>query len=129
MGWQNDDCQAAFLGLTEIARAYLVQRAQGKDPDSRFPVFWQTNYDWSPDQDHGSNLLKTLQTMLLQEAEGKILVAPAWPQAWDVTFRLHTAQQTVVSGRRQNGRWINLVTGPRAREHAIILPNDGRPER
>jgi alpha-L-fucosidase 2 len=129
MGWQNDDCQAAFLGLTEIARAYLVQRAQGKDPDSRFPVFWQTNYDWSPDQDHGSNLLKTLQTMLLQEAEGKILVAPAWPQAWDVTFRLHTAQQTVVSGRRQNGRWINLVTRPTAREHAIVLPNDGRPER
>jgi hypothetical protein len=125
MGWQQDDCHAAYLGLTEVAREYLVKRAQGKDPDSRFPAFWQANYDWSPDQDHGSLLLQTFQTMLLQEAEGKILVAPAWPQNWDVSFRLHTAQQTVVSGRREGGRWCQLVTGPTARAHDLVLPQEG----
>ncbi len=123
-GWQNDDTQAAFLGLTEIARAYLAQRAQGKDPESRFPVFWQTNYDWSPDQDHGSNLLKALQTMLLQEAEGKILVAPAWPKSWDVTFRLHTTARTVVSGRREAGRWLDLAAEPAARGQDLVVIGD-----
>jgi alpha-L-fucosidase 2 len=129
MGWKQDDCHAALLGLTEVAKDDLVQRVRAKDPDSRFPAFWQTNYDWSPDQDHGGNLLRTFQAMLLQETGGKILVTPAWPKAWNVTFRLHTAYQTVVSGRREGGKWTRLVTEPTARQGDIVIVHDGVPER
>ncbi len=128
LGWKQNDSHAAFLGLTTVAQDYLVQRARAKDPDSRFPAFWGGNYDWSPDQDHGSNLLKTFQTMLLQETDGKILVTPAWPQAWNVTFRLHTAGQTVVSGQREAGRWVRLVTEPAARQADLVIMRDGLPE-
>ena len=30
-----------------------------------------------------------MQEMLLQEADGKILLFPAWPKDWDVHFKLH----------------------------------------
>ena len=129
MGWKQDDTHAALLGLTEVAKDNLVQRVRAKDPASRFPAFWQTNYDWSPDQDHGGNLLRTFQAMVLQETDGKILVTPAWPKTWNVTFRLHTANQTVVSGRREGGAWAGLVTEPATRQGDIVLVHDGVPER
>ncbi len=66
--------------------------------------------------------------MLLQETDGKILVTPAWPQAWNVTFRLHTAGQTVVSGQREAGRWVRLVTEPAARQADLVIMRDGLPE-
>lgn len=121
LGWQHDDVQAAFLGLADVARDYLVTRARAKDPASRFPVFWQTNYDWSPDQDHGSNLLKALQTMLLQENDNKILVGPAWPKDWNVNFRLHAPGRTTVIGRREANRWTSLTTEPAARQKDLVV--------
>ncbi|MCK5733043.1 MAG: hypothetical protein KAI38_02590, partial [Candidatus Latescibacteria bacterium] len=53
VGWRQDDTQAAFLGLGELAREYVSDRAQKKHEESRFPAFWGPNFDWIPDQDHG----------------------------------------------------------------------------
>ncbi len=121
LGWQHDDVHAAFVGLADVARDFLVTRARAKDPASRFPVFWQTNYDWSPDQDHGSNLLKALQTMLLQEHDSKVLIGPAWPKDWDVHFRLHAPDRTVVSGRRDANGWTGIRAEPAARGQDVVV--------
>ena len=37
----------------------------------------------------GANLINTLQLMLLQADGEEILIAPAWPEGWDVEFKLH----------------------------------------
>ena len=121
-GWRQDDTQAAFLGLTETAAGYVVERAKNKHTGSRFPAFWGPNFDWIPDQDHGGNLMMTLQTMLLQADEGKIRLLPAWPRQWDVDFKLHAHQRTVIEGRLESGELVKLkVTPPSRRKDVIVM--------
>ena len=95
----------AYLGLADDARKAIVSRARSHDRGERFPAFWGPNYDWTPDQDHGGVLMKTLQAMLLQTDGRQIFLLPAWPKEWDVEFKLHAPQQTIVEGvypRRQD---------------------------
>jgi len=60
----------AYLGRTGEVKEYVVKRARAKHEKSRFPAFWGPNYDWVPDQDHGSILMKALQSRLMQ-VDGK----------------------------------------------------------
>ncbi len=120
-GWRQDDTQAAFLGLTETAADYIVDRAKNKHAASRFPAFWGPNFDWVPDQDHGGNLMMALQTMLLQADDGKIRLFPAWPRQWDVDFKLHAPNQTTVEGRLRNGQLLDLSVTPASRRQDVIV--------
>jgi alpha-L-fucosidase 2 len=119
-GWRQEDIFMAYLGLVEDARNYLVGRAKNKHEGSRFPAFWGPNYDWIPDQDHGSVLLKALQSMLMQTDGKKIYLLPAWPKDWDVDFKLHAPYQTVLEGRVRNGKIVNLEVRPPSRKKDII---------
>ena len=93
-GWTQDPIQAAYLGLTDVARAYTTTNFSTWHGGSRFPAFWGPNFDWIPDQDHGSVALIALQTMLLQSEDRKFLLLPAWPKNWLVDFKLHSPLQT-----------------------------------
>ncbi|HOW65412.1 MAG TPA: hypothetical protein P5186_22170 [Candidatus Paceibacterota bacterium] len=84
-----------------------------------FLAFWGPNYDWTPDQDHGGVLMKTLQSMLLQTDGQKIFVLPAWPKEWNVEFKLHAPQQTVVEGVFRNGNMASLKVTPTERRTAV----------
>ncbi|HOZ50064.1 MAG TPA: DUF5703 domain-containing protein, partial [Candidatus Hydrogenedentes bacterium] len=115
-GWRQDDTQAAFLGLADEAATMVAGRFAQKHAGSRFPAFWGPNFDWIPDQDHGSNGLMALQTMLLQ-AEGKeIRLFPAWPKAWDVDFKLHAPYNTTIQGRYRAGKLEYLDVTPESRK-------------
>ncbi|MFZ2656992.1 MAG: hypothetical protein WAX69_18810, partial [Victivallales bacterium] len=119
-GWQQDDTQAAFLGLTETAADYVIGRAKNKHSDSRFPAFWGPNFDWIPDQDHGGNLMMALETMLIQADSGKILLLPAWPKNWNVDFKLHAPDQTVIEGVFKNGKIVKIKVTPESRGKDVI---------
>lgn len=122
-GWQQDDIQAAFLGLADEARSAVTDRLSRKHEGSRFPAFWGPNFDWVPDQDHGSNGLMALQTMLMQCEGRRILLLPAWPADWDAEFKLHAPFRTTVQGRIRNGRIENLVVSPASRRRDVeIVP-------
>ncbi len=125
-GWRQDDLFMALLGLTDRARAGLVERARRWDKNRRFPAFWGPNYDWTPDQDHGGVLMKTLQAMLLQSDGRAIRLGPAWPNDWDAEFRLHAPYRTVVEGRIRGGRVEALEVSPPAREKDIL--REGKPK-
>jgi hypothetical protein len=114
-GWRQDDIFMAFLGLTNQARDYLVDRARHADPRERFPAFWGPNYDWTPDQDHGGVLMKAFQAMLLQTEGRSIFLFPAWPAEWDVEFQLHAPLRTVITGVYRNGRIQSLEINPESR--------------
>ena len=120
-GWQQDDTQAALLGLTEQAARYVTTRFANKHAGSRFPVFWGPNFDWIPDQDHGSNAIMALQTMLMQTEGTKILLLPAWPKTWDVAFKLHAPMRTVVEGEYRSGRLARLVVSPSSRSSDVVV--------
>lgn len=120
-GWQNADVYAARAGKMQTAKELLVKRAKQVNPDHRFPAFWGPNYDWTPDQDHGSNIIIALQEMLLQADGNKLFLFPAWPTDWDVEFKLHAPQQTVIKGRLQNGKLENLQVTPTSRRDDLIV--------
>lgn len=128
-GWRQDDIFLAYLGLAEEARAYVVGRAQNHDPNSRFPAFWGPNYDWVPDQDHGSVLVKAFQSMLLQTDGRRILLFPAWPRSWDVRFQLRAPLRTTIRGEYREGKIVSLEVEPEDRraDVEILLPG-GRAE-
>ncbi len=123
VGWCQDSIQAAYLGLADEAASLVLRRAALKDAKSRFPAFWGPNYDWVPDQDHGSNILTTLQAMLLQCSGQRILLLPAWPRGWDCDFRLHASGNTTLTGRVRDGRLEQLEVDPPERVEDIELWN------
>ena len=83
-----------------------------------------SNHDWVPDQDHGSAALLALQRMLIQTVDDRILLFPAWPADWDVSFRLHAPKRTVVEGVYRDGRLERLEVTPAERRNdvAVIEP-------
>lgn len=124
-GWRQDEIFMAYLGQTEEARKNLVGRAGEHHNNSRFPAFWGPNMDWVPDQDHGGVLLKAFQSMLLQTQGKKIYLQPAWPQDWNVDFKLHAPYKTVVEGRIENGKVVNLKVTPESRLKDVVFMGKG----
>ncbi|MBI5092072.1 MAG: hypothetical protein HZB26_06455 [Candidatus Hydrogenedentes bacterium] len=120
-GWQQDDTQAALLGLAAQARDYVAKRFATKDEGSRFPAFWGPNFDWIPDQDHGANGVMALQTMLLQCEGRAIRMFPAWPKDWDVDFKLNAPFDTVVEGVYRGGKVEHLKVTPLDRRSALDI--------
>jgi hypothetical protein len=120
-GWRQDDLFMAYLGLTDQVRPALISRARKYDRGERFPAFWGPNYDWTPDQDHGGVLMKAFQAMLLQTDGAQIFLLPAWPREWNVEFRLHAPQRTVVEGVYRNGTMQSLRVTPKARRAAVTV--------
>lgn len=122
-GWRQDALMAALLGLTESAAFYLTKN--WTDPQNsgfRFKGFWGPNYDWVPDLDHGSVSQLALQHMLLQCVGRKIYLFPAWPvDRWNVNFRLHAPDQTVIDAELKDGKLTRLAVSPEARRADIVV--------
>jgi hypothetical protein len=121
-GWRQDAVNAAMLGLTDEAARFVTSNFKTKHPASRFPAFWGPNANWIPDQDHGSVSMIALQRMLLQADGRTIRLLPAWPEAWDVDFRLHAPYRTVIEGTVTKGKLIRLKVTPRHREKDVVIP-------
>ncbi|MBI5865133.1 MAG: hypothetical protein HZB38_11620 [Planctomycetes bacterium] len=121
VGWTQDGMFAAALGLADEAAANLLAKSRNSHPNFRFPAMWGPNFDWLPDQDHGSNLMTVLQMMLLQADREKIYVLPAWPRTWDVSFRLHAPQQTTVECTLRGGKLEKLIVTPERRRADVVL--------
>jgi hypothetical protein len=119
-GWQQDPVQAAMLGLADAAARLVAHRFATKDRGSRFPAFWGPNFDWIPDQDHGSNGMMGLQAMVLQFDGRKIYVLPAWPKKWDVEFKLHAPYGTTVEGVYRGGKLESLRVTPESRMKDVV---------
>lgn len=122
-GWRQDEIDAADLGLTEEAERGLIERYSQKPP-GRFPAFWGPNFDWIPDQDHGCAGQIALQQMLMQTVGHRILLFPAWPKKWNVSFKLHAPFRTVVEGIYRNGKLEELRVTPENRRKDVEILED-----
>jgi len=118
-GWCQDSIQAACLGLGDDAAKQVSERAKRITGGYRFPAMW-TGFDSIPDQDHGVNILTTLQCMLLQADGNKIYVLPAWPKNWDVSFKLHAPSNTTVEGVFKAGKLEKLTITPASRAKDVV---------
>jgi hypothetical protein len=121
VGWQYDGQSAAAVGLADEARMLLVGKAGNSNPRHRFPAMWGPNYDWLPDQDHGSNIMLTLQAMLLRPVGRTIYLLPAWPADWSARFKLHAPARTVVEGEVRSGALVDLRVTPASRRQDVVV--------
>jgi len=120
VGWGYDGNCAALLGLTDEAARILKVKCANSNPAYRWPATWGPNFDWLPDQDHGSNLLETTQLMLLQSDGDAIRLLPAWPKGWDVRFKLHAPRGTTVECVYRGGKIDKLRVKPAPRRKNIV---------
>jgi hypothetical protein len=121
-GWSYDGQCAAVLGLTEEAKRQVLYKVGNSNAKHRFPAMWGPNFDWLPDQDHGSNIMLTLQNMLLCADGEKLELLPAWPKDWNVSFKLHAPGHTVVEGKVSDGRLTELKVTPSSRRKDVVIP-------
>jgi hypothetical protein len=136
-GWQPAPIWAATLGLPrEAARLVSINfndrfanfTYENADmappvpghPRARFPAFWETKLDYTPDNDHGGVSANALQNMLLQEGNGKVYLLPAWPENWDVSFRLHASGNTTIECEYRRGKVQVLQVTPESRRPDIV---------
>lgn len=118
-GWRQDEIQAAYAGLAEEAKQGLTKRLG--DYQFRFPAFWGPNFDWVPDQDHGSSGQMALQTMLLQCEGEEMYLFPAWPKEWNVNFKLHAPKNTIVEGEYYDGKVTISKVSPETRRKDLTV--------
>lgn len=118
VGWKQDNIFAACLGLTDdAARLTAMKLADGPH---RFPAFWGPGYDWTPDHNWGGSGMIGLQEMLMQEVGDTILLFPAWPEDWDVHFKLHASRNTTIEATLQDGK-VNYSVVPEDRRKFVRM--------
>lgn len=120
-GWQQNAIKAAYLGLADEAAKLTSQNFNAGTSMYRFPTMWGPNYDWTPDQCHGSVAMTALQRMLVQYDEGKIYLLPAWPKNWNVEFKLLAPDNTTIEGEIKKGEIKKLDVFPGERKKDLII--------
>ena len=63
--------------------------------------------------------------MLIQNVGDRILLLPAWPKGWNASFRLHAPRKTVVEGRVENGKLLDLRVMPESRRKNVEVLSTG----
>ena len=126
-GWNQMAMDAALLGLAGKARDLVLARARTPPAAGyRFPAFMPHEQDYPPSSDHLAVFSNALTYMLMQsstspdDAEAGVVLLPAWPCAWDVAFKLHAPQQTVITGELANGT-LTFNVQPPARRAAVTV--------
>jgi hypothetical protein len=126
--WYQSLIYTADLGLVEEASEFALGKflwPEREEPkrasDMRYPGFWDTfGFCQRPDFDHGGCAMIGLQDMLLQTVNEKILLFPAWPKEWDVSFKLHASRNTTVEGELRDGKVTSLVVTPKSRTADVV---------
>lgn len=119
-GWKQDNIWAACLGLT--GEAVRLNREKLSAGPNRFPAFWGPDFDWTPDCNRGGSGMIGLQEMLMQcGGDGRIVLFPAWPREWDVSFKLHAPQGTVVEAELTGGKVTRLRVTPEERQRDVSV--------
>ncbi len=119
--WTQDQIHWAYTGNASEASDGLVHRFRNASPMCRFPLYGSEGPDSCPDFDHFGSGSTALQRMLVQEANGKILLLPAWPANWDAAFKLHVANETVIRGTVVDGKLADWSIEPASRRKDVVV--------
>lgn len=118
--WYQDGIHAAVLGLTDTAKKNALHGLTNTASGCKFPDFWAKGNDEVPDFDNGGRAALTLQNMLMQCSNGKIYILPAWPEEWNVDFKLNGYNNTSVHVIYENGEITSCESS--VPDQAIVFP-------
>ena len=119
--WTQDQIHWAFAGNAAECTKGLVERFRNASPMCRFPLYGKEGPDSCPDLDHFGSGSTALQKMLVQEAGGKILLLPAWPDKWDVDFKLHVSGNATIKGIVKDGKLLKWEIIPETRKNDVVI--------
>jgi hypothetical protein len=119
--WTQDQIHWAYAGNAQEAKEGLVHRFRHASTQCRFPVYGSQGPDSCPDFDHFGAGTTALQRMLVQYDQEKIMLFPAWPREWDVEFKLHAPQNTVIEAAMKNGKVEIMNVTPSSRKADIVV--------
>lgn len=123
--WMANLVNMAELACPEEAEKRAVYKmANNTAPQARFPAFFGPGHDWLPDHNWGGSGMTGIQEMLLASnpyGDGKIYLLYAWPQKWDVDFKLYTTKHTVITASVRKGKITSLEVYPKNRMKDIII--------
>lgn len=122
--WMPVVVNMAAMGNTGEAAKRVLAKLGNFDPQARFPAFFGPGHDWVPDHNWGGSGMVGLQEMLMAAdpyADGKIYLLPAWPAEWDVDFKLHAPQQTIIEASVKNGKVVKLNVTPEWRRKDVVI--------
>jgi len=117
--WHQDGIFFARMGATAQAADFNIRKLD--DSERRFPTFWGPGHDWVPDHNWGGSGMIGLQEMLMQTIGDEIHLFPAWPEDWDVSFKLHAPGQTVVVCELRAGKVVKLDVTPAVRRKDVVI--------
>ncbi|KAF2094606.1 hypothetical protein NA57DRAFT_46676 [Rhizodiscina lignyota] len=126
VGWKQDPIWFARMGLVANATNSTIYRWADSDV-YRFPVFKGPNFDWAPDINHFGSASIALQEMLLQtfaKNNTQIRLLGAWPDEWDVKFKLLAPMNTTVIGTVSRGKFDQLDLAPSNRMSDVVYKQD-----
>jgi len=121
VSWHHDGVFFARMGQTELAADFNARKLEYSQ--RRFPTFWGPGHDWVPDHNWGGSGMIGLQEMLLQTIGDKIHLFPAWPEEWDVDFKLHAPKNTTVEVSYKHGEIVSLLVIPESRMKDVVYEN------
>jgi hypothetical protein len=119
--WTQDQIHWAYAGNAVEAQDGLVHRFRNASTQCRFPLYGSQGPDSCPDFDHFGSGCTALQRMLVQEADGKILLLPAWPADWDADFKLHLTGGAFIRAKVTDGNLTNWTIEPAARKKDVVV--------
>jgi hypothetical protein len=122
--WQSLVASTAAMGRADEARKRAIAKLSDAAGCARYPAFFGPGHDWMPDHNWGGSGMVGLQEMLVASdpvPNGKIHLFPAWPAAWDVRFKLHTANTTTIECELSDGKVVQLHVTPASRRKDIVL--------
>jgi hypothetical protein len=117
--WIQGVVHFAHLGIVKEARELLIRKLG--DGPYRFPAFWPPDIDHAPDHNWGGMAMIGLQEMLMQTGGDRILLLSAWPEDWEVHFKLHAPEKTTVEAHVRAGKVEKLNVSPDPREQDVVV--------
>ncbi len=125
-GWIQNAIKAACLGLSEEAASLVAMNFSATNTHYRWPAMWGPNYDWIPDQDHGSVAMIALQNMIIQSDENIVYLLPAWPKYWNVEFKLYGRNNQVFEGTYTSEEGLKIACKAPKGTMQIVNCMDGK---
>lgn len=128
--WCEDGNVAAMLGLADQAAAQVLAALTYPSTEGwRFPGWHSGGGDNTPTMMPQSVLRQTMHSMLLQhDQHNKILLFPALPKDWDVSFKLHGPGGMVVAAKCVNNTVVQLDVVPASRRSDVVVVGCGGKE-
>ncbi len=107
--WSNDALQAARLGLADDMRSDLISVTSRYQSYPSGLASWNGAIGDEPYIEQSGVTAAALNEALVQDYDGVLRIAPAWPSDWDVDGTVFVQHQTKVSVQVRGGTPVTVA--------------------